>query len=133
MNALGRQFALLQAKMEEQKENSQKSAQEVIENTKEQIHSLWEKSRNQLENNNSHVSIQLLKAQLGYIARQEEIKARIFSRQSRSEKQRIKSEAEETAELAAFSMNNAILAIEEAILAFYEAIEKLEKAERYEK
>lgn len=126
MNALGRQFANLQAKMEMQKENSQKSAKEVIESTKEEIIRLKEQSRNQLDNNHSHVSIQLLRAQFGFILREHEIKTRISARQNKSEKQRIKSEAEEYAEFAAFTMSHAILAIDEAILAFYEAIEKLE-------
>lgn len=125
IDALGKQFSLLQMKMEKQKEYSEKKVSEVIEDVTREIEMLC------LENANSEkktvVSVALFKAQKSFLEKRRKIKAAILEKTYKSEKQRALMEAEEAADSASFAINFALLEINQAILEFYQAIDKLEK------
>lgn len=127
MDALGKQFAIFQMKMEEQKENSLKSAGEVIDSIDDEITRLEKQTIQQLEVNTSQILFQLLVAQKNFISAKEEIKNYINMKEIPSAKQKARNTAEASADFAAFAISHAILSIDEAIFAFYAAIEQMER------
>lgn len=125
MDKLGKQFSQLQEKMDAQKENSEKAAKDVMATVQGEINRLSEETRLHSEKTKSQVSTELLKAQMTFNAKKDDIKKSLESKKFETEKQRAEYEVEVTAEYAAFAMNIALIAIDEATLAFYMATEKL--------
>jgi len=130
IDALGKQFSLLQVKMEKQKEYSEKRVSEVIEDVMREIENLCRENAN--DENKTSVFVALFKAQKSFMEKRKKIKAAFLEKTYKSERKRAMMEAEEAADCAAFAINFALLEINQAILEFYEAIDKLEKyGEKY--
>jgi len=125
MEKLGKQFAQLQEKMDTQKENSEKTAKDVVAAVQGEINRLSEETKLRSESAKSQVSTELLKAQMTFNAKKDDIKKSLDAKKFETEKQRAENEVEIAAEYAAVAMDIALLAINEATLAFYLATEKL--------
>lgn len=126
IDILGRQFSKLQQKMEEQKLNSEKTAEDVIASTKEEIKQLSEHIHSLNEKGLKQSSNGILKAQAIFNEKKKKLKSHIADKKAASEKNYISKEVDAAVEFAAFTMDFALLAIDEATLAFYEAVEKSE-------
>ncbi len=126
IDILGRQFSKLQQKMETQKLNNEKTANDVIVSTKEEIKYLSEYLTEASRRTPHSSSSGNLKAQSVFNAKKRKLKSQILEKKAATTKYYMRKEVDATAEYAAFTMDFALLAIDEAILAFYEAVEKSE-------
>lgn len=126
VDQLGRKFAVLQKKMDEQKQNSCKEAAQVILSAKSEIKDIYGNLQKKSAQGQELFYHKLFHAQKSFNRRKEQIIEEADRFKSHSQKKREKAEVEQAAEYAEFAVDAAMIAIEEATLAFYDAVEKAE-------
>lgn len=123
---LGKQFAFLQKKLEEQKNNGGKQAEDVITHTRQEIERLSKRMKARCEEGKDAFSSDLINAQQSLKKRKEELRIQLEERLTEQKKRKAEAEVEAAADYAQAAMEFALLALDEATLAFYEAVEKAE-------
>lgn len=125
---LGRQFSQLQKKLDKQKENGEKKAEEVITSTKEEIEQLMNQIKQRCADNKDVFSEDLIQTRYVVQQHREQRKEQLEVKHSEQRKRKAEITVEAAVEYAQAAMEFALLALDEATLAFYEAVEQ---ADRY--
>lgn len=127
IDMLGKKFAVLQKKMDGQKQNSCKEADEVMYSAKSEIKRIYDDVQVKSDKEKQLFYIKLINAQKTFDKRKEHIKIEIDKSKSQNIKNHEKAEVEFATEYATFAIDRAMISIEEATLSFYDAVEKAEK------